>query len=322
MKIQICLLAIFFLLNSCDSKPEPEGVQSHTVINSNGKRVSPTVKPEATSPVVPEEIQLSWEGTSQGYNLDWDGKDLSVQADGKKHGIFSQVSANYCRVLRSDPESRNCYCGNSFNLTSVVGKIVSFEDESDFSCSGSHTYWRYTSLDLAKPGDFVYPRIVGFEGKEAKKLRASKMIALSDLFSETDIFAGILANSQVSAGISRAIGENKVKSSPTTLAEFSGSFAGDKMNLFNDDFHLEKDYLSRFVFHHLDGDKVAVWISLTPSSHAGQANHEHIEILLPIPEKLREPLMYADIGQQGFLMKDAAKFVGTTYAKFEHGPKD
>jgi hypothetical protein len=178
-------------------------------------------------------------------------------------------------------------------------------------------------LDLEKSGDYIYPTLVEFGDEEASKVRTSKVVAITDLFSEADVLAALLANSQISRDISKALSENKMKSPPTTLSEFSDSiFTKYMSDVFDGAFYLRKDYLTRFVFHHIEGDKVAVWISLTSTSHAAQAVHEHVEILLPIPDKLREPLVLADSGQQGFLMKDAEKYVGTSRAKFEFGGKN
>lgn len=323
MRLNVCFLMMLLLIGCKSNEILVENAHTETGKTRAQVKASPTVESQESLPIAPpDEIQIDWHGTIPGVVLDWNAKDLTVQVGtAPKQRVFSRISENYCRVLQCDPEGRKCRCGNSFRLSSIVGKVVSFEDESDFSCAGSYLHWRYGSLDLGKSGDFIYPRLVEFDDKEAVKLRASKMIALTDLFSETNLLAALLTNPQISKDISKAMKENKLKSTPTTLSEFSNLFTKYMSGMFDDYFYLEKDYLTRFVFHHIENDKVAVWISLTPTSHTAQADHEHIEILLPIPDKLRESLLLADSGQQGFLMKDAEKFVGTSYAKFEFGGK-
>jgi hypothetical protein len=319
-----CFLVILLFIGCKSSESPVENVHPEAANTPPPVKVSPTIEPPKEPPAVPDEIKINWQGSTNSFYLDWNGKDLLVQLKGGiKQKILSRMSENFCRVLHKDPESRNCRCGNSFRLASVVGNIVSFEDESDFSCAGSYLYWRYASLDLEKSGDYIYPTLVEFGDEEASKVRTSKVVAITDLFSEADVLAALLANSQISRDISKALSENKMKSPPTTLSEFSDSiFTKYMSDVFDGAFYLRKDYLTRFVFHHIEGDKVAVWISLTSTSHAAQAVHEHVEILLPIPDKLREPLVLADSGQQGFLMKDAEKYVGTSRAKFEFGGKN
>jgi len=53
------------------------------------------------------------------------------------------------------------------------------------------------------------------------------------------------------------------------------------------------------------------------TSHAAHAVQDHLEILLPIPDKIRQPLLLAKSKQEGFLMKDAADLVGNSFAEFE-----
>jgi len=77
----------------------------------------------------------------------------------------------------------------------------------------------------------------------------------------------------------------------------------------------------QFSIHHVEGDKVSVWISSLRQTPPTRALREHLELLLPIPENLRESFLSADSGKEGFLMKDSEKYVGASYAEFEFGSK-
>lgn len=317
----VVVLTIWIFGCSDASKSLVQSAPNETPPPTVAIQASPTVESQHFPPYPPNETERKWSDSIDGDSLDWDGSDLFVQEEGEgRLGIFSRIAWNYCRTVQRGPD-RNCYCGHSIRLASVVGTIVSFEHESDFSCSGSHLRWRYASLDLKKSGDFIYPRLVEFETKEPFMIRSSRMVSLTELFSEADILDAFLANERINREITKAIAEKKIERPPNTLREFDQYFARFDPNIFDGFLRLEKDYLTRFVFHHLEGKTVSVWISLTPTSHVSQAVHEHLEILLPISDKLQQTLLLADARKQGFLMKDANEAVGTSYAQFELGGK-
>jgi hypothetical protein len=263
-----------------------------------------------------EEVR-PWRSTIAGTVFDWTGDDLFVQDGvGNRSPVFSQIAQEYCRTLQTGPE-QNCYCGHLFRLSSIVGTVFSFEHHSDFSCQGAYSSWRFGSMDAKKPGDFRYPRIPEYGTDKQVKAAPGKLIDLRNIFPESAIYAGLLNNTQVSSAIAHSINEGYLLIPPGSLDKLSKMLNKMDCGLGDGSLFLESDFLTRFVFHHLDADKVAVWISLSPNSHAGQANREHLEIMLPIPEKMRTALIRADSKQEGFLLKDAPEFVGTRYAEFE-----
>jgi len=125
-------------------------------------------------------------------------------------------------------------------------------------------------------------------------------------------------NQEISKAIAEASRLERLNGVPQTLDEFNRYFARYDAKV-SFDSRLANDYLSRFDFREIRSEKLAIWISLTPTSHAGQANQDHIEILMPIPEKLRSELFDAESGTVGFLMKNAANYVGTKPAHFTVG---
>jgi hypothetical protein len=299
------------LLTSCAASyyPGEYQVQSREIKAAVSSTPIP-VSQESPLPT-PEPVFIEWKGTiGNNDTITWDGKDLFLTKNkGKKYGIFSTIAQNYYRFKQIEPANRGCYNGHFFRVLSIVGKIMSFEHEGDFSCQGAYLFWRYGSIDLDKPGDLVFPR-----SGEA----GAKMVKLTDFYSENDILSVLLANREISDGISTAVSQKRIPVRPKTLTEFTESVTDWEIDKPNYEVGFEPDYLTRFVFHHIEGENVAIWISLTPTLHAYQAVHDHIEILLPIPDKLRQPLISADSKQMGFLFKDAEGLVGTSFTSFEY----
>lgn len=315
-----CILVIsLFLFGCATSEQHLENVQHESMeianqFENNSERVSATPYPDV--------IELNWSASIKGSSFEWDGKDLFVQRRGeKKQGIFSQLARNNFLSASKEITVSGCEFSHYFSLLSVVGSIVSFEHETGVICGIPVSDWRFSSLELDKAGEFIYPTQEKSAKKEANGL-PSKIVSLLELFSDDEITAALLANQRISQEISKAIAKGNLTETPLNLREFNMYFTKRDYEKFGSYLFFDEDYLTRFVFHHLSGDKVVVRISLTPTSGSSRsAVREHIEILLPVPKTLRSSLLRADSGKEGFLMKDAPKHVGTSAAKFEFSGK-
>ena len=80
------------------------------------------------------------------------------------------------------------------------------------------------------------------------------------------------------------------------------------------DLSLRPDFLTRFAFHHLEGDLVAVRLNLPSIAFAYRS--QQIGLLLPIPSELRQPFALAAIGHEGFFMKEAPRGIRNKLTKF------
>ena len=125
--------------------------------------------------------------------------------------------------------------------------------------------------------------------------RPGKAVNLTDYFQESDILNALLADSV----ISEALKEAGVSTPPKTLAALPKVFAKNGY-LIKGELSLRSDFLTRFAFHHLEGDMVAVRLNLT--SIAFGYRSQQIGLLLPVPAALKQPLASAASGEEGFLM--------------------
>src|SRR5206468_2838286 len=97
-------------------------------------------------------------------------------------------------------------------------------------------------------------------------------------------------------------------------------FAASGYALGDLDFELRPDVLTRFAFHHLEGDTVAVRLGLPPHSGAIRTEHQQLGLLLPIPHSLKQELGLATSRQQRFLMSDGEQISNRRTTAFRLSP--
>jgi hypothetical protein len=77
------------------------------------------------------------------------------------------------------------------------------------------------------------------------------------------------------------------------------------------EFGFDEDLLTRFAFHHVEGDRVAIRLGVSNISfHACKKEISQLGILLPIPENLLKPLEKAKAHSEGILMESLQKVSG------------
>lgn len=255
--------------------------------------ISPMPTPTESNP--PDDVLIPWEQTIGTTSYRWDGKDLHTKiSQAKEIPLFSRAARQYHRSFKNG--GGRCFLSNYFSPASVVGDLVSYEHESGFICGTASGEWRYATVDVSN---------------------ATRFLDLRNFFTEDELLLALLANAQLASDIQKSIGEKKLDVVPTTMKQLSGFLTKHDYQLFNGSSYFEPDYLTRFAFHHLEGERICIRVSATSTSTAGRANHEYLEIYLPIPNKLHDRVRKAASGEQGFLMKDSQAKVGTACATFE-----
>jgi len=291
-KVSFLLLVLIFFpgCNSVGLTPSER--------NSLPKVPTPAPTPSDRIPDVSDDVLIPWKQTIGSIDYRWNGKDLFVRINkGYEIGLFSKAARKYRRSF--DRSGRKCVLDSFFTPVAVAENILSYEHESGYGgpgCGVSDGEWRYATVDVFDSTSFL---------------------DLRSFFSEDEILHAFLANSQISSYIQKSIGNKKLTAVPASLKELSAYLTRFDYEIFNGYSYFEGDYLERFAFHHIEGDMISIRISATSTSTAGRAIHEYVEILLPIPERLREALEKADASDAGFLMKDADVKVGTKAAMIE-----
>jgi hypothetical protein len=260
--------------------------------------------------------KLIWSGESGGFPIKWTDQEISVHNKDRSL-VFStktlaeQASKEWFKAQREmeDTEDeefsseKNCEFGSNYRLFSVVGSILTFEYSESAVCSfAAHpdVQVRLTSFDLKKNGE------VTFSTGELDLSNRNNEILLTDVFPEKEILQALLEDKI----IKKELQERKA-SVPRTLTELQTTLSEPFDNLFeteNCGYVFPKDFLSRFVFFDIDGEKAIMRISLPSGVGACQSSQLMLTIHLNIPAQLKSPLDNASLKKQGFLMKDVVKF--------------
>ena len=284
-----------------------------------GIAASPALKADQNSPSgaraeVPG--KSIWKGNSGGVEIDWTTADLFSRSGGNLEKIFQPVAekgheeflADLKGVTPTKGQSHNCDYRRDFELLSIVGSLVSFQDTEYSDCGGAHptTETRFTAVDLKREGSVVYQY---GESVDVDVDRPGKAVKLTDYFQESEILKALLADPV----ISEALKEAGVATPPKTLAALPEVFAKNGY-LINGELSLRPDFLTRFAFHHLEGDMVAVRLNL-PSIAFGYRSQQ-LGLLLPVPAVLKHSLASAASGEEGFLIGPAPQSIRKQQTRF------
>ncbi len=294
MKKITYVFLLFVTLTGCKS-PVSDRVQlTQFPITTN-------TTPEPTYMVPPtdeEEKLIPWKSLVGKTTYNWNGKEFLVsRSRSETYRMFDSIwREDVAEMAISDKKCAKTL--NSYFLPlSVVGDLVSFQHEIGYMCGASAWYsWRFETRNVLRPNE---------------------QVALTDYFSDEEILRAFLANSRISAEIEKAKSKKRLDVDPSSLKQLTSFLTKFDYEIFDAQSYLEEDYLSRFAFHHINNDQICVRVTLTPTSHAGQAIQEYVEICLPMPKSIDEGLRNADSGLAGFLMKNYTTKVGTKTVVFE-----
>jgi hypothetical protein len=206
-----------------------------------------------------------WVGESGGVRIEWTTQGIAARRpDGTAIDLFD----------RSQGES-GCEGDQTLRLLSVVGSIVSYEESEGTTCEGAahpSAITLYAAVDAAHPG---------------------KKVRLTDLFPDADVLRALVADSVVKRHLPKTL--------PKTTDALVEALADSEQEC---EYAFGKDLLTRFAFHHVEGDRVAVRIGLSHGCEVARGKLTQLGLLLPIPPTWKGPLDRASSRAEGFLMRD------------------
>jgi hypothetical protein len=242
-------------------------------------------------------------------SFSWQTNDLKVSVAGAKpFRLFSEISRECTKAFASEPSVTECEFQHQYRLLSIVGSMVSYQQESGTVCGTSTEWWGFNTIDVLNPGRYECL-------DEDQRIPDSKDVNLSELFGEQNVFNGLIASPEISVEIDKAISDGRLLKPPSNLNELSAFLNEPDRSKFNGDYYLSADYLSHFAFHRVENDYAILWLSLRDASRANGIDREHIEIKLLIPKKLQTTLVRASEQKSGFLMQNIST-EGGSYARF------
>jgi hypothetical protein len=237
-----------------------------------------------------KKLETVWSGTAGSFRWKWTTQDLTAASAGTGRTVFSALAfekrtSTLLKDEKEDPVDNYVEC--SVLPLSVVGSIACYERD---------YYWE----GGAHPSGSI-----DFLAIDAAS--SNRKLLLTDLFPDADVLEALLSDKIIRDTLKR----NNVKGTPRNCAQLvkllaGKSFGGDE----NGQFGFQDDFLQRFAFHHVEGNKVAVRLNVSWNYEIYRFSSTQIGILLPIPARLRTALENADSRRQGFLMRDAMKIAG------------
>jgi hypothetical protein len=248
-----------------------------------------------------------WSGQSGGFTIRWTTADLVARPTrSPARTVFSAkaLAEHQWKSIEKDGVEEYYEYNRTFELLSVVGSIVSYSDTEYCACGGAHptAYVQFKAIDLAKPA-----RVGDKESGRAVKL--------NDLFPESDILKALLADSMIRKAL-----EASQKPEPKTLAKLIEAIAYQMFESEDCSYSASEDMLARFAFHHVEGDQVAVRLSISHGAEVCRGQMLQVGILLPIPASLKNSLTLAANGKAGFLMKDQKRIALDRTTSFNFTP--
>lgn len=263
-----------------------------TALLAVGLGLAPT--PEARAARAGAAQATLYHGTSAGQAITLDRNDLRFARAGAATPAFS-FRRDWLRELGA-PSGEHEQHDVSWRLLSIVGPLVSVELHTEGYVTGA-----------AHP--YAYAAITAYDAR-----RGGKPAVLTDYFAERDILAALLGD----AIVRKALAAQAPAAKPRTLAALLAALEGYQ----SDDcvYGFSSDLMSRFAFHHVAGDRVAVRFGLSHGCEVARGQLTILAVYLPIPAALRADLAAARAGRAGFLVPAAPRGAAQASLTREKGP--
>jgi hypothetical protein len=249
------------------------------------KPANAPVAPTTTATPVPMAKDTApaaiWSGVVEGRQIRWTADDITVRpanpAEGKPFSAKEAVKSQMKELNGGDWEAGSQVEARA-RIKSVVGSIMTLEQREYANAPGVASpglEGRYVAYDLANPG---------------------KQLQLTDVFPEADVYKALMGDKLILDSL------KKTGAKPSNLKELMDAIA---FNSGHCEYGFDDSLLTRFAFHHVEGNRVAVRIGLSDGAGACRGNLTQIGIFLPIPEKLKPAIEQA--GKDGTLAADLGR---------------
>ena len=241
----------------------------------------------------PEE--LIWKGNYKDIEYKWSTKDLYIKTGaGKQEKLLSYYVKKTFADRVSKENLKRCVRYFDFKVLSIVGSIISIENDAASGCYYADHIEELITLDIYKQGEFYS------SSNDAIDLRKSGRAArLTDFFTKQEIFQALMELPEIQRTLKFA--DRYIE--PSNLQELLMDIETVGVDGIDGSGHkLTELSWSSFAFVKLSNEKVLVDIELQASSSA--TSHPRLRLMLPIPKKLKDELKLASIKQSGFLSDD------------------
>lgn len=246
--------------------------------------------PFATQPA--DGQQVYWRGRSAGYDVAWTSRDITARRVGDGAVVFSARRLTDAEVGKMqddhDDEVPLKEYERRYRLLSVVGSVISLEEESYCDCGGVHPILsaRFVSYDVAR-GTAANPH----------------ELSATDVVPEADLVRALEADRLIRQTMSRAgvRGFTSLAAMVRTLKEHEVRPANDQCT-----YGVGTEFPTEFALHHLENGRVALRFSLSHWVEVCRGKLIQLGVLVSPRPRLVPHLTAASARRAGYLMKDVA----------------
>jgi len=206
--------------------------------------------------------KVIWAGKSGGFAIRWTTADIQARPLNQSDRlVFSAARLShrgfqtFISPANLDGSEKHITYERKFTLLSVIGSIICLKDELYYNIQPSAhpgLETRFTAIDLARSGEVIYVSPPEADLFELDLAKLGKVAKLTDYFPEEEVLKALLNNA--------IIQEELGGESPQSQAELLTLLKGLRINEIP--YLFPRDFLTRFAFHHLEGENVAVRLGL------------------------------------------------------------
>ena len=202
--------------------------------------------------------------------MQWTASSLKAfRASDPKHPVLDmqKVAAADWKDLSADPVVKNITASYDYQVLSLVGPVLSLQEEDYCDCGGAHPTAgkQFRTIDL----------------------NSGRPALITSMFQLESVFQALRADAVVKKAL--AAGPK-----PATLEALVKSLAMKTVTVGECDYYFPEELLSRFAFYDVKGDRVAVRFSLSHASEICRGQMTQIGVELPIPARLDRGLVMAE----------------------------
>jgi hypothetical protein len=233
--------------------------------------------------------KVIWTGSSGGITLEWNEQEIKfkTRADGPWQNI---VQAGLGTDQTLEP---GCSLKDSIRLVSVFGNYVTYERNSQLTCSDGRpkSERHYITVEATHP---------------------DQHLSLADLVTKESVYNALVKEPT----IARALKANPPKKLPTELNEFvqylvdatSNPYAKTPLKLDAQGCTgVSANLISEFAFYTAEKDEAVTKLALQSKLGLCRGMPADLTISLALPDRFRSVLSQAARRQSGFLMSEVAK---------------
>jgi hypothetical protein len=199
---------------------------------------------------------------------------------------MQKVAAADWKSLSADPVGKNITASYDYQVLSLVGPVLSLQEEDYCDCGGAHPT----------------------AGKQfrAIDLNSGKPALITSTFPAETVFQALGSDAVVNKALPAG-------AKPATLDALVKSLTMRTVTVGECDYYFPEELLSRFAFYDVKGDRVAVRFSLSHASEICRGQMTQIGVELAVPSGLDRGLVMAE--RTAAMKKTVTVFEFSTSAK-------